>query len=67
MQSLVQLDSLEVPEQSAASRSSRSRSLVQALRRTLRRIARLDFFSLEDEMGRAIDRAFAEFAREMRK
>jgi len=67
MQSLVQLDSLEVPEQSAARRSSRSRSLVQAMRRTLRRIARLDFFSLEDEMGRAIDRAFAEFAREMRK
>jgi hypothetical protein len=65
MQSLVQLDSLEVPEQSAARRSSRS--LFQALRRTLRRIARLDLFSLEDEMGRAIDRAFAEFAREMRK
>jgi hypothetical protein len=67
MQSVVELDGAEVAERSAARRSSRSKSLFQALRGTLSRIARLDFFSLEEEMGRAIDRAFAEFAREMRK
>jgi hypothetical protein len=54
---------LEEAAPSGAKRSSRSRALFHALRR----IVRLDFFSLEDEIGRAIDRAFAEFAREMRK
>ena len=67
MRSLVQLDGLDVAERSATRRSSRSRSSFHALRRALGRIARLDFFSLEDEMGRAIDRAFADLAREMRK
>ena len=63
MQSVVELNRLEVEARSAGKRSSRTRALVKVLRR----IVRLDFFGLEDEMGRAIDRAFAEFAREMRK
>ena len=63
MQSVEELSSLEVAARRAAKRSSRSGALLQALRR----MVRLDFFSLEDVMGRAIDRAFAEFAREMRK
>jgi hypothetical protein len=63
MQSAVELKRLEVAARSADKRSSIGRSLLQALRR----IGRLDFFSLEDEIGRAVDRAFAEFAREMRK
>ena len=67
MQSVVELNRLEMAARSAAKRSSRSTTLFQALRRTLRRIAHLDFFALEDEIGRAVDRAFAEFAREMRK
>jgi hypothetical protein len=63
MQSVVELNSLEVAARWAAKRSSRSGVLLHALRR----IAHLDFFSLEDEFGRAINRAFAEFAREMGK
>ena len=63
MQSVLELVGLDGTARSAAKRSSRSRALFQALRR----IVRLDFFSLEEDMGRAIDRAFAEFAREMRK
>ena len=63
MQSVVELNSLEVAARWAAKRSSRSGALLQVLRR----VAHLDFFSIEDEIGRAIDRAFAEFAREMRK
>lgn len=63
MRSVVELSSLEAKARSGARQSSR----VGALVRALRRIARLDFFSLEDEIGRAVDRAFAEFAREMRK
>jgi hypothetical protein len=63
MRSVVELDGFEVAARSGAKRSSRSRTLFQALRR----IVRLDFFSIEDVVGRAIDRAFAEFAREMRK
>ena len=41
----------------------RTRALFQAFRRIVRR----HFFSPEDEIGRAIDRAFAELARETRK
>ena len=41
----------------------RTRALFHALRRIVRR----HFFSPEDEIGRAIDRAFAELAREARK
>ena len=41
----------------------RTRAAFQALRR----IAGRHFFSLEPEIGREIDRAFAEFAREARK
>ncbi len=41
----------------------RTWALFQALGSTARR----HFSSPEDEIGRAIDRAFAEFAREMRK
>lgn len=63
MQSVVELNSLEVAARWAAKRKSSNGALL----RTLRRFARLDFFSLEEEIGRAIDRAFAEFAREMRK
>jgi hypothetical protein len=63
MRSVVELNRSEVAVRSDAKRSSRSRALFQALRR----IVRLDFFSVEDVIGRAIDRAFAEFAREMRK
>ena len=63
MQSVVELNSLEVAARWAAKRISKSGSLLQVLRR----VARLDFFSLEEEIGRAVDRAFAEFAREMRK
>jgi len=65
MQSVVQLGSREVAARSVArpKRSSGTRWFFQVLRR----IVRLDFFSLEDEIGRAVDRAFAEFAREMRK
>jgi hypothetical protein len=67
MQSVVEVKHLEVAARSAARQSKRSRSLFQALRGTMRRVVRLDFFGLEDEIGRAIDRAFAEFAHEMRK
>ena len=63
MQSMLELVGLEEVARSAAERTSRSKALFRALRR----IVRLDFFGLEEEMGRAIDRAFAEFAREMRK
>jgi len=63
MQSVLELNRLDVATRSTAVRSSRTRALFQALRR----IVRLDFFSFEDEIGRAIDRAFAEFAREMRR
>jgi hypothetical protein len=63
MQSAVALNRLEVVARSAARRSSGTMALVKALRR----IVHLDFFSVEDEIGRAIDRAFAEFAREMRE
>jgi hypothetical protein len=63
MQSVMDLSNLGVKARTAASRRPRSGALLQALRR----IVRLDFFSLEDEIGRAIDRAFAELAREMRK
>jgi hypothetical protein len=63
MQSTLELVELEAAPRSGARRSSRGSALYHALRR----IVRLDFFSLEDEIGRAIDRAFAEFAREMRK
>ncbi|HET9156168.1 MAG TPA: hypothetical protein VFN91_05835 [Myxococcaceae bacterium] len=63
MQSVVELSRLEVAARSDVKRSSKKRALFQALRR----IVRLDFFGFEDEIGRAIDRAFAEFAREMRK
>ena len=63
MQSVVELNRLDVAARSTAKRSSSTRALVKALRR----IVRLDFFGFEDEIGRAIDRAFAEFAREMRK
>ena len=63
MQSAVELKKLEVAARSGARRRSISRTLFRALRR----IVRLDFFALEDEIGRAVDRAFAEFAREMRK
>ena len=63
MQSAVELKKLEVAARAGAKRRSVSRTLFQALRR----IVRLDFFGLEDEIGRAVDRAFAEFAREMRK
>lgn len=63
MQSMSKLVGLEVAARSGAKGTSRGTALYQALRR----IVRLDFFSLEDEIGRAIDRAFAEFAREMRK
>jgi hypothetical protein len=63
MQSMVQLGSREVAAAARPKGSSRTSSIF----RVLRRIARLDFFSLEDEMARAIDRAFAEFAREIRK
>jgi hypothetical protein len=41
----------------------RTRALFQALGRIVRR----HFFSSEDDLGLAIDRAFAEFAREIRK
>jgi hypothetical protein len=67
MQSVVEVRHLEVAARSAAKQSPRSRSLVQALRGTIRRVVHLDFFGLEDEFGRAVDRAFAEFAHEMRK
>src|SRR5215472_16756179 len=60
MRSVVELNSLEV----AARRAAKGNG---ALLQLLRRVAHLDFFSMEDEIGRAIDRAFAEFAREMRK
>ena len=60
MQSVVELSRLEVAARTTTSTRS---SLFQALRR----IVRLDFLSFEDEIGRAIDRAFAELAREMRK
>ena len=63
MQAEVSLKRLEVAARSAPRRSSIRRTLFQ----TLRSVVRLDFFSLEDEIGRAVDRAFAEFAREMRK
>jgi len=63
MQSMLELVGLEEAARAAAERTSRSKALFRALRR----IVRLDFFGLEEEMGRAIDRAFAEFAREMRK
>ena len=63
MRSAVELKRFEVAARSAPKRSSISRTLFQAMRR----IVHLDFFSLEDEIGRAVDRAFAEFAREMRK
>ena len=63
MQAAVSLKRFEVRARPATGRSSSRRTLFQALRR----IVRLDFFSLEDEIGRAVDRAFAEFAREMRK
>ena len=62
MQSVVELKRVEVAARSGARQSSISRTLFQALRR----IVHLDFFSLEDEIGRAVDRAFAECAREMR-
>lgn len=62
MQSMLELIGREAAVRSA-SRSSRTSALFQ----TLWRIVRLDFFSFDDEIGRAIDRAFAEFAREMRK
>ena len=65
MQSVVELGSREVAVRSAESPRESSRRW--SLFRMLRRFARLDFFSLEDEIGRAVDRAFAEFAREMRK
>jgi len=63
MQAAVSVKRFEVPTRPATKRSSIRRTLFQALRR----IVRLDFFSLEDEIGRAVDRAFSEFAREMRK
>jgi len=63
MRSVVELNSLEVAARRAAKRISGNGALPQLLRR----VAHLDFFSMEDEIGRAIDRAFAEFAREMRK
>ena len=63
MQSVVELRSLEAAVRWAAKRRSRSGALLQLLRR----VAHLDFFSIEDEISQAIDRAFAEFAREMRK
>jgi hypothetical protein len=63
MQAAVSLKRLEVAARSAPRQSSIRRTLFQSLRS----IVRLDFFSLDDEIGRAIDRAFAEFAREMRK
>jgi hypothetical protein len=63
MQAAVRLKRFEVAARSAPRRRSIRRTLSQALRR----IVRLDVFSLEDEIARAVDRAFAEFAREMRK
>jgi hypothetical protein len=64
MQSVAELSSLgAAAARWAAKRSSRSNALLQVLRR----VAHLDFFSIEDEISQAIDRAFAEFAREMRK
>jgi hypothetical protein len=63
MQSVVELKRSEVAARSPAKRSSGSRALFQLLRR----VVRLRFFPMENEIGRAIDRAFAEFAREMRK
>ena len=63
MQSVVESNRLEVAERSAARRSLVSRTLFGAVRR----VVRLDFFSLEDEFGRAVDRALAEFAREIRR
>jgi hypothetical protein len=63
MQAAVSLKRFEVAARSEGGRSSIRRTLSRALRR----VVRLDFFSLEDEIGRAVDRAFAEFAREMRK
>jgi len=62
MQAAVSLKRFEVRARPATRRSSIRRTLSQALRR----IVRLDFFSLEDVIGPAVDRAFAEFAREMR-
>lgn len=63
MQAAVSLKRFEVAARSAPRRSPIRRTVFQALRR----IVRLDFFSLEDEIGRAVDGAFAEFAREMGK
>lgn len=63
MQAAVSAKTFEVRVRSATRHSSIRGTLSQ----TLRRIVRLDFFSLEDEIGRAVDRAFAEFAREMRR
>jgi len=63
MQSVVELNSLDVAARWAAKQSAKSGALLGVVRR----IAHLDFFAIEDEIGRAIDRAFAEFAREMRK
>ena len=65
MQSVVEVVSREVAVRSAA--RPRRRSTTRSFFEVLRRFARLDFFSLEDEIGRAVDRAFDEFAREMRK
>jgi hypothetical protein len=63
MQAAVTVKRFKVAARSEGRRSSIRRTLSQALRR----IVRLDCFSLEDEIGRAVDRAFAEFARDMRK
>jgi len=47
--------------------SARKRSLgMRWVARWVRRLSRLPFEPLEVTLGRAIDRAFAEFAREMR-
>ena len=63
MQAVVTVKRFRVAARSEGGRSS----IRSTLSRALRRVVRLDFFSLEDEIGRAVDRAFAEFAREMRK
>jgi hypothetical protein len=54
-------------EMSSAGETSAAALRTPALFQALRRIVRQHFSSPEDEIGRAIDRAFAEFAREMRK
>jgi hypothetical protein len=54
-------------EMSSAGGTSATTLGTPVLFQALRRIVRRHFFPPEDEIGRAIERAFVEFACEMRK